>query len=437
MSDTTIVPNGGSWTNPTNQSWVAVGSSSRTKVPLYKDKIRKGLSASSPYSRDVLKVISADKFSLGWRENRWALRLNAAGLPYYLNDTSTNYTRSGFHFHLPNDGNLGTNLGHVVSTPTDFENRAISNLHKTIRDAELNGYALLGELRETIGMLRKPFAAAREGTSKFLYTYHIQVSRAKKRYKHAKSNADLERTRRQAVVDSTSGSWLELQFGLQPLIADVKAIVGTIQKEVNRLQLNRRFQGTSPLHWGGVAEKYSDSSPIAYNLIMRVSKTRLTQASTRYVAIYRPNIRGSVDYLDRVKTSLGFDLENFVPALYELAPWSFLIDYFVNLGSMIECATTSTDGLVTCTKTTRQQTRKIIYEYAYLYPRAVSDGIWTGSSLVGKTHASRDLLRTTVVRTVLQTLPVPTLTYSVPGWGSLKWANMAALIAQTAKRPFL
>jgi hypothetical protein len=45
---------------------------------------------------------------------------------------------------------------------------------------------------------------------------------------------------------------------------------------------------------------------------------------------------------ERIVELSGFDLKAFIPTVWEVIPYSFLVDYFVNIGDMLEAATTDT-----------------------------------------------------------------------------------------------
>jgi hypothetical protein len=35
----------------------------------------------------------------------------------------------------------------------------------------------------------------------------------------------------------------------------------------------------------------------------------------------------------------GLNIQEFIPTVWELVPWSFFVDYFANIGDILECAT--------------------------------------------------------------------------------------------------
>jgi hypothetical protein len=123
-------------------------------------------------------------------------------------------------------------------------------------------------------------------------------------------------------------------------------------------------------------------------------------------------------------------MENFVPTAYQLAPWSFLFDYFVNLGDVIEAWCLDQSSMVSVSKTVRRQSEFVLSDQLYQLPSNNTLGGWTSGLVIGNAVSRRNLTRTTLTRTVSTSLPMPSLQFSIPGIDSAKWINMAALVAQ-------
>jgi hypothetical protein len=126
---------------------------------------------------------------------------------------------------------------------------------------------------------------------------------------------------------------------------------------------------------------------------------------------------------------LGFQAQNFIPTIYELVPYSFLIDYFVNLGGIIEAVCTDTTGVYFVSKTVKQITTVSVSEHFSSWDESWTNGTWHTISLNGELFGYRNYRHVTVTRTIPTSLPIPPLVVSVPGTDSLKWVNMGALLA--------
>lgn len=396
-------------------------------VPFYRSKIERGISASSVYKSDMCRVLKAEP--LHFVHEVWYDPPGGNALIFA-------YESNGYYFSY-GSGPVEVAFPHLNSVSTETDNTAIGRLHKRVRDdtSQANVPVVLGELRETIGMLRSPFRAMRENTLTYLKALNLRASTVKQSVRPRRSDTgkSLSIRRAQALKDGMSGSWLEFQFGIVPLVSDTKDIIRTLDRIVDTFtERQKRFTSTSkePL------TSYGATSTAAGSLYTcdtySVSEEKRTLASVRYVAIYRNSVDGSIDFLGRLTQGLGFTPENFVPTVWELIPWSFLVDYFVNVGSILECSTTAGRNLVTCVRTVRQAS-----EYTFLeeisgyseFPRGAGNRYT--KAIIGKPSSRRSFLRTTLSRTVPDELPIPSLSFTVPGFGSMKWANMAALLAQS------
>lgn len=74
----------------------------------------------------------------------------------------------------------------------------------------------------------------------------------------------------------------------------------------------------------------------------------------------------------------GANLLNFVPTVYELLPWSFLVDYFVNVNEVISSTFTDTSNLKWSSKTIIRKATSRAYgrldrqKFAENYPNATN-----------------------------------------------------------------
>jgi cell division protein FtsL len=145
---------------------------------------------------------------------------------------------------------------------------------------------------------------------------------------------------------------------------------------------------------------------------------------------FKQDVLAPTGSLERLVELSGISLDRIVPTLWELTPYSFLADYFVNLGDILSAAVQSTVGVVWTNHTDRQLTIsswrgnwRVRTNYAN--PRWVNLGFKQISDF-------RELQHRTVTRYVdtvgsLNSIP---LVFTIPGIDSTKWINMGALLWQ-------
>jgi len=139
-------------------------------------------------------------------------------------------------------------------------------------------------------------------------------------------------------------------------------------------------------------------------------------------------------YLQRALDLTGFRLDEFVPALYEVTPWSWLIDYFSNVGGLLAASTVDTSDIAWISRTVSRRSlddRSVTSPTdAHLIQFFNANGAiqFVGQSAGGLGHSL--LSRTTVERKNIAKLPIPRLEFKHPALLSLKSLNIAAIIAQ-------
>jgi hypothetical protein len=300
--------------------------------------------------------------------------------------------------------------------PTNADLQARLKVLKTIRKEyeAFQGLTFLGELRETINMLRRPLGAIRNGMSDYLRTVKKRASK----------------TRINRLNDMVGGTWLEYVFGWTPLLNDIKS-------------------GEEALN--EILERYEDS----YKRFGAQYETTQLPSSWTYPSTlqngpwtikfrYRTNTKGFVRYYGQVfrealvnqgfaSRHLGFTLSGFIPTVWELIPYSFLADYFTNTGNLIEAATTNTSGVKWISRV-HVSTHYVEYQISEV-TRNVSQqpDARTRNVRIVTDFAPSTLERRNVKRVWLSEPPHVSLNdfqWKIPGAGSLKWANMAALAAQ-------
>lgn len=133
------------------------------------------------------------------------------------------------------------------------------------------------------------------------------------------------RTARKLRGKDIADQWLELQYGWKPLLSDVYSVVNNLHKRERDLLKVFRVSSKKSKTSG------SDSS-WAYE-----GTTNCGIRNTRAVAKYM--IRAKPDLLLAEPASLGFT--NPFVVLWEVTPWSFVVDWFLPIGEYLENLTAS------------------------------------------------------------------------------------------------
>ena len=249
------------------------------------------------------------------------------------------------------------------------------------------------------------------------------------------------RLKRREFEDIVSSTYLEFVFGLKPLISDTRDIAEALARYQDERSGNNitkeRARGK------GKEEKslvtYSNNQlPGFTNWKLQYSENSRTR--TEYGVEYVCGLKATRTVADaplaRLRELLGFTPENFVPALWEVLPFSWLADYFVNVGDIIEAGCTSTSNVTWISKSVKTQTTREIKRPVDVNGTRTYLGTY-GYSLVSASgdFGSNTTQRTTLLRTVPAAIPIPPLVVSYPESIS-KLANMAAVFLQRKNLSF-
>lgn len=198
---------------------------------------------------------------------------------------------------------------------------------KTIRSFE--GGIFLGELREALSMIRTPAKAIRQGIDSF-------AASARKRAKKASTSNGRHNPRNSRSVGKTlSETWLEYVFGWRPLISDIESGAKAIERLSRKPEEFKRFSVRA-----GAEDDLITDALAAPQSVLFINQMRYWFSTAIYigqVSVWiQAEARVSVDSpLTFSKDVLGFTWESFAPTVWELIPYSFLVDYFSNIGDVI------------------------------------------------------------------------------------------------------
>ena len=152
----------------------------------------------------------------------------------------------------------------------------------------------------------------------------------------------------------------------------------------------------------------------------KISKER---AFVKYTGMVNCKTYGSpVDALE----PFGFTIDSWAPTAWELLPWSFLIDYFTNIGDVISAGTVSRSSLAWSRRT------QVTYQIVDMVARGneAKCKAWLGSYFLSAEmpDVRGRYVRRRVLREPTTSLGIPTLSFEIPGLPT-QWANMTALFA--------
>lgn len=291
---------------------------------------------------------------------------------------------------------------------TSANNAAISEFISKARSAQTALYSgvVLGELREALHMIRNPAQSLRRGIGDYFTALR-------------KRRKGTPKQKRRAL----SQTWLEYSFGWVPLINDIKGGARVLDELLYRNE-SKYIRGFA-VEESGLSTGSSSYAVGTIRYDIDWSRVDSCLVVYRGVVNLETNGRASVQQL------LGnpLKLENFVPTVWELIPYSFVVDYFTNIGDILSAASYASSNFRWRNRTVIKERREIRTATRPVFSpptlgRVVREQRFSGGS--------SEAVKRTVNRTRSSGLLIPTLEFTVPGMTSLKWLNLAAL-ARTHK----
>lgn len=215
---------------------------------------------------------------------------------------------------------------------------------------------------------------------------------------------------------TTSQQWLELIYGWMPLLQDIEGLAETVAREVS--PHGQFIKVTRDL---AISERVDTMrSEQSYNISIADKQTRRVKISLWYAL--------NSDSL-RLASTVGF--VNPLEVLWEVTPFSFLVDWLIPVGNLIQAFTADmglsfVSGTQTLTsrvsRTAIWSGKSMTYSPGSYYERTVStSGLATQTSSAFKMQ-----------RSLYYSSPIPVLYYKNP-FSGVHFANAAALLRTNLK----
>lgn len=326
------------------------------------------------------------------------------------------YHSSGnFYTSIPYYNYSGTSL--VTKADNEAKTKYISAANDAIQ--VLQSGELIGEFAELTRQVSSPGKALRSGLGDYIRAIRNRTASFRNR---RGSSYFYSRQQAQVIRDT----WLEYSFGWRPLINEIDQVIDYVNEKdpTSRLDI-RNIQGVGRAKESVWLETTKTQRTIGIPGI----KAR-QRGFAEVIVIYRGQAGMANNAAGYVAEKVGFAPTQWLPTAWELLPYSFLLDYFANIGDMIYAFSFPTSSLRWTMKTVvkTSEGRFVDIEPLYKYNDNIQGQapykFYTTKEAYGVRGASTRLK--TVERGPYSGSFIPTLEFSIPGSGT-KWLNMGAL----------
>lgn len=270
---------------------------------------------------------------------------------------------------------------------------------------QFQGGTFLGELREAIMMVKRPASSLRKGISAYLR--EVKKTSGRIRY-----------TDRGKVWTKL---WLEHNYGWRPLIHDIE----------NGMEALKVVNPYVPDYIVSTAkDKFNLGSSVIGTLVSGI----IVSAGARFTEV----ASGSVKYMGVVawesenkapswNTRWGLTASDFIPTVYELIPYSFIVDYFSNIGAVIDAMSFGRVNLRwgVGSRKTQSDIRMSVVGPGFTtgLGHAAPESLTCNLSLSQRSRGTFVRFLPSVIDVSLQDIQ-----FQIPGVGDWrKWANLSAL----------
>jgi hypothetical protein len=301
-----------------------------------------------------------------------------------------------------------------VQTLIDVDQQALIRFISDCRSAQsrLKGQVVLGELGEALHMLRNPAKSLRNGINSY-------VGSARRLLKGNRLTGASKRARKRALRDT----WLEYSFGWSPFINDIKD-AKTALEDVVELRTSQFCSGSAKESL--LSAEANNLSTIQFYNDLRCFYDRrdVYEITSRYYG--RVRLKSiSPEGPRLISQTFGFSWQEFVPTIWELIPYSFLVDYFTNIGDIIEVLTFQESELLWKSRTNRVALKRSVEGFRRDPLPLEGGSYWNTLGYITIPPVQRDEYKT--IERLRITWPlVADFRFKIPGLG-LKWLNIAAL----------
>lgn len=207
-----------------------------------------------------------------------------------------------------------------VNFGTSMEQSVLTSAYAKINQSPLISGEILSDLDKTVSMLKRPYRGATDLARRILR------AGTKNRGKTAKS-----------AQKAMAGAWLEHRYGWSPLMMDVESICKEVrQKNLRALDRRRLVVREGQSASAKSTKSFSDAIPYYWDQGARGTAVTVKTVRCSAGVIYDVASQDALENLTRVT---GTRLRDLPATLWEITPYSFVVDWFSNVGTWIQAVT--------------------------------------------------------------------------------------------------
>lgn len=261
---------------------------------------------------------------------------------------------------------------------------------------KFRGGNFIAEFRDTVQMMKHPVDSLYKGFTGFI--------RKVKSFKGLNSQ--------RAYAARLGDAYIGWSFGWKPLFDDVRSAAEALAN----LQSSGRFDGKiiNGLGRSDDGQCYAPSPGFTWLMHNRIDTSR---SEVAYRALIKTRPSSFSSFADNFGVSAG----DIIPAVWEAVPWSFFVDYFINVNEVL-------DGLQWASGDVGWVVKRVINTRQTTYSATIRDNLPAGLVV---TNGLKPVVYSAIYKERSPSgIPYPTWRFSLPSLG--QGFNIAALTASIA-----
>jgi len=300
----------------------------------------------------------------------------------------------------------------ITNGDSNLSSLALERLKRKLRKRPGGADALAptAEVKELKGLVQQ---ATKMTEDLLLAVVNVKRTKGKSLYEYAGK-----------AHKTAASAWLAYGFGVRPLIGDIENVIDAIGNYyLNKGNTGIRDSASAKRDW--MVHSTRDqllASPRGPQLYAQT--TYHYRLSYRYYCGGHLSVIAGNDY--GIMKHLGFSSEKLVPAFWELMPYSWVFDYFTNIGEYLEDTFQVLPGTMNYAGVTRRLKITANTTFSWVIPANWYAAPVSGSSVVVRDEFERTPIGTTLPYTGIRFKSVD----EIGKFGISKVLNLASVIMQ-------
>lgn len=264
-----------------------------------------------------------------------------------------------------------------------------------LNDTKFDVLTFIGELRETLWMLKNPLAAFQNYWAnpktvdliRRLVQIKYRSPRASRRLRAARLSQKVDLIA--GPIDVASGLWLQYRYGIMPLIYDLQGVIEMVMKKFDHDSSVLRAKRAGKR---SVANKVVTGTLGYNNLYVPYKLDEYVTYKATTCVYYQLELMS--DHMRNLR-DLGLYTEHLPAVLWEVTKLSFVVDWFLNMGDFLQAIEPNpwvrllggcTSEKTTVVRTVRQNGPATVSGYTKLAKTLMTPEVsFTGRRLVRRT----------------------------------------------------